>query len=173
PRGDLDFAKLGLDPAEIVLTVDSLGISFGTTDVIDNDRFARIGSSNRIARVPDRFSPFLLATAESELDRHLVPPMSRISELTIDGSARPNLIAAWTDAIAKAVRKPDAPAAPDLTSIKVNLVLNSGDSLQYRIVHESDVYLALRETPDLAYQISEAQAQTLLAPNISTTPLSD
>lgn len=170
PLGDLDLAKLGLDPAEIVLTVDSLRISFGTTDVIDNDRYVRIGPSDRIARVPDRFSPFLLATAESELDHHLVPPASQISKLTINGIERPDLIAEWTTATANTIRKPDAPASPELTSVNADLVLDNGGSIRYRIVHDSDVYLALRKTPDLAYQLSEVQAQTLLAPSNNATP---
>jgi hypothetical protein len=65
PAGELDAAKLGLDPPAATLEVDGTLLKFGTTDAIRNDRYVEAGGT--IALVPDRFSALLFATPESEL----------------------------------------------------------------------------------------------------------
>lgn len=60
-----DLAKLGLDPAQITLTLDDLVITIGDGDPIEHDRYVRIG--DELLRVPDRFSARLLEAPESEL----------------------------------------------------------------------------------------------------------
>jgi hypothetical protein len=62
---DYDLAKLGLDPAQITLTLDDLTIAIGDGDPIEHDRYVRIG--DELLRLPDRFSARLLETPESEL----------------------------------------------------------------------------------------------------------
>lgn len=62
---DYDLAKLGLDPAQITLTLDDLTIVIGDGDPIEHDRYVRI--SDELLRVPDRFSARLLEAPESEL----------------------------------------------------------------------------------------------------------
>jgi len=65
PMRDYDPAKLGLEPAQITLTLDALVITIGGEDPIEHDRYIRIGGE--LLRVPDRFSARLLETPESEL----------------------------------------------------------------------------------------------------------
>lgn len=62
---DYDLAKLGLDPAQITLTLDGLVITIGDGDPIEHDRYVCIG--DELLRVPDRFSARLLEAPESEL----------------------------------------------------------------------------------------------------------
>lgn len=64
-RGELDPAKLGLEPPQVVLTLDAVSIRFGATDAIDGDRYVDAGGDT-IALVPDRFSARLFEPAERE-----------------------------------------------------------------------------------------------------------
>jgi hypothetical protein len=65
PAGELDPAKLGLDPPVATLEVDGTLLKFGTTDAIRNDRYVEVGGT--IALVPDRFSALLFEAPEREL----------------------------------------------------------------------------------------------------------
>ncbi|HET8942637.1 MAG TPA: DUF4340 domain-containing protein [Rudaea sp.] len=62
---EYDLSRLGLDPAQITLTLDDTIIDVGNEDPIDHDRYMRVG--NKLARVPDRFSARLLESPRSEL----------------------------------------------------------------------------------------------------------
>ncbi len=57
--GELDPAKLGLEPPQASLRLDGLLLRFGTTDAIHADRYVAVGGA--IALVPDRFSALLFA----------------------------------------------------------------------------------------------------------------
>jgi hypothetical protein len=62
---DYDLRKLGLDPPQITLTLDTTVIAIGGEDSIEHDRYVHVG--NELLRVPDRFSARLLEAPESEL----------------------------------------------------------------------------------------------------------
>lgn len=53
--GDFDPAKIGLAPAQSVLTLDGQIVEFGDTAVTGAQRYVRVG--RRIALVPARYSP--------------------------------------------------------------------------------------------------------------------
>lgn len=63
--GDLDAKKLGLDPPQATLQLDTTTLRFGTTDALHGDRYVETGGS--IVLVPDRFSALLFAAPENEL----------------------------------------------------------------------------------------------------------
>jgi hypothetical protein len=65
--GELDAKKLGLDPPQATLQLDTTTLRFGTTDALHGDRYVQAGGS--IALVPDRFSALLFAAPENELAR--------------------------------------------------------------------------------------------------------
>ncbi|MCB1571896.1 MAG: hypothetical protein KDI72_12890, partial [Xanthomonadales bacterium] len=77
-----EAAKVGLAPPLMSLDLDDEHFDIGLTDALGGDRYVRTG--DRIAMVPDRFSPFLVAAPESELDRHFVPRGSNLASLRID-----------------------------------------------------------------------------------------
>lgn len=56
---ELDPAKVGLDPPQATLRLDTTTLAFGATDAIHGDRYVAIGTT--IALVPDRFSAVLFA----------------------------------------------------------------------------------------------------------------
>jgi len=51
---DLELGKVGLDPPQATLVIDTTTIMFGTTDAIRNDRYVSVEGA--IALVPDNFS---------------------------------------------------------------------------------------------------------------------
>jgi hypothetical protein len=63
--GELDPARVGLDPPQATLQLDGTLLKFGTTDAINGDRYVEAGGS--IALVPDRFSALLFAAPENGL----------------------------------------------------------------------------------------------------------
>jgi hypothetical protein len=160
PASELDASKIGLDPPQTTLEVGTTTLEIGTTDAINGDRYVRVGDT--IALVRDRFSPFLGAAPESELDRHVVPLDYRVRDVAIgDAASRLDLAPAWERATASAVRLPsdDAnDAAP--TPIAVHLVNN--DTLRMTVRRASDGYVVHRDAPALDFAIDEATAQSLL-----------
>ncbi len=60
----LSLSKLGLEPAQATLILDGTRISFGAFDSINGDRYVRIDDEDRVALVPDRFSPYLFAAPD-------------------------------------------------------------------------------------------------------------
>jgi hypothetical protein len=166
PGSAFDAKKIGLDPPLMTLELGALDIDIGMTDVLRGDRYVRIGDT--IAMAPDRFSPFLAATPESELDRHLVPRDAKLVELHIDGISHPELIAAWSDSIAARIRRIDSEARTP-APIHVELKLGNGETVSYRFGRVEQGYIALRETPALAYALSETAARTLLGDAAAAT----
>jgi hypothetical protein len=63
--GEIEAAKIGLEPPQATLTLDGVVLKFGGTDAIRGDRYVEVGDS--IALVPDRFSALLFAPPEREL----------------------------------------------------------------------------------------------------------
>lgn len=63
--GEIEPARVGLDPPLATLEVDGVTLKFGSTDAIHDDRYVEVAGS--IALVPDRFSALLFAKPESEL----------------------------------------------------------------------------------------------------------
>ncbi|HET9034404.1 MAG TPA: DUF4340 domain-containing protein [Dokdonella sp.] len=159
PLASLDAKKIGLDPALMSLELDSTHFDFGTTDTFNGDRYVRIGDS--IAMAPDRFSPFLLAAPASELDRHLVPRGSTLSGMSIDQVDRPDLVAAWSDALASRITARNDPAT-SANGVKITLKLSDGSTISYRLVRDGDTFIADRNEPALRYGLTPEQATTLL-----------
>ena len=152
-------AKIGLDPATITLELDDLRIEFGTTDALRGDRYVRDGA--RIARVPDRFSPFLMAAPESELDRHLVPRGARITALHIDGIDAAGRIAAWQEAAASRISAAAADAGATATR-RIDMQLADGSTLAWRLGQSADGWIARRASPALDYHLDARTAAALL-----------
>ncbi len=159
PLRDYDPAKLGLDPAQMTLTLDDSVIAIGGEDPIEHDRYVRVG--DELLRVPDRFSARLLATPESEIDRHLVPPDAVVADIVIGtAEARRDLAPAWRQATASGVRA--AAEAVGEKSIPISIDLIEGTQIHFALMHAGTAYIARRSDPALDYVIDEAQAQILL-----------
>jgi hypothetical protein len=158
PLRDYDAAKLGLEPAQITLTLDDLVIAIGGEDPIDHDRYVRIGQD--MLRVPDRFGARLLEAPEGELDRHPIPPVARIVSVGLRGeTARGDLAAAWQNAMAVNVR---AVEAEDRGGIPVVINLADGTSVSFSVIHSGMAYIAQREDPQVDYVFDEARMRVLL-----------
>lgn len=63
--GEIDPARVSLEPPQATLRLDDTAIAFGMTDAIHGDRYVALGDV--VALVPDRFSVHLFASPESEL----------------------------------------------------------------------------------------------------------
>ncbi len=159
-RTQFELARIGLDPPQAVLTLDGVTIAFGLTDAIRGDRY--VLSDQTVALMPDRFSAWLLAPAESELDHRLAAPLGTISEVVIDGQKRPELAAAWQQVTtSQVVAVQDAPPASG--TIAVDLGTADGQRVRYTLWRRDDGrYAALRAEPALLYPLDEIQMQHLL-----------
>ncbi|MDR2012036.1 MAG: hypothetical protein LBQ20_03120 [Rhodanobacter sp.] len=62
--GELEPAKLGLDPPLATLVIDGVVLKFGATDAIQGDRYVEVNGA--IAMVPDRFIVRLFAAPEPD-----------------------------------------------------------------------------------------------------------
>lgn len=160
PSASLDPKKIGLDPALTSLDLDGAHFDIGTTDAFNGDRYVRV--DEMIAMVPDRFSPFLVASAASELDRHLLTRGSILKGLTIDTIDRPELIDAWNSAVAERVTAREGTSASDAGAL-VELRLADDSLITYRIVRASDAIVAMRSSPPLNFTLSAEQANALLS----------
>lgn len=150
PAEGHDLAKLGLDPPLMTLELDATRIDVGTTDALRGDRYVRDGA--RIARVPDRFSPFLMAAPESELDRRLVPHGAEVMALRIDGADASVKLAIWH---AMQATKITAAAADDMTAAThvIEATLASGETIAWRLMRAGDGWIARRASPALDYHL--------------------
>lgn len=159
PLQELDAGKIGLDPSLMHLALDDRQFDIGMTDAMLGDRYVLSGKT--VAMVPDRFSPFLTAAAESELDRHLVPRGSVLASLRINDVDRPDLIETWTGALAGRISASDGTAVSDAGDI-VELLFGDGAKISYHIIRNGDVMAARRIEPPLSYTLSPGQAIGLL-----------
>ncbi len=158
-RAQFDLTRIGLDPPQAVLELDGVPITFGLTDAIRGDRYVLSGQT--VALMPDRFSAWLLAPAESELDHRLAAPLVTLTDVMIDGQSRPELAAAWQQVTTSQVIA--AQAVPATATITVELVATDGTRLGYTLWRRDDGrYAALRGEPALLYPLDEIQMQHLL-----------
>ena len=122
----------------------------------------RVGEG--VLLVPDRFSAWLFAPPESELDRRLLPPPATIRTLRLDGAERADLIPAWTVAQASRVANAAAAGEPAGTPHAIELVDDTGRSLALTLWRTGPDYLVRRRDPDLVYVFDEAAMQGMMAP---------
>ena len=156
--GRFEAARIGLSPPQALLEVGTLRLEFGITDAIRGDRYVR--TADGIALLPDRFSGWLLAPAESEIDHRLAAPLAAVTHVRIDGQAHPELAAAWNRVTTSQVVAPEAPAA---VAVAVELADAQGNRVTFRVWRRDDGrYLALRDAPALVYPLEEPQMQQLL-----------
>ncbi|MBN8741385.1 MAG: hypothetical protein BGP24_15640 [Lysobacterales bacterium 69-70] len=154
-----DPARIGLAPPQALLELGGKRLEFGVTDAIRGDRYVR--TADGIALLPDRFSGWLLAPAESEIDHRLAAPLAELAQVRVDGRDHPELAAAWNRVTTSQVVAPDGPAAA--AAIVVELADAHGSRLTFRLWRRDDGrYLALREAPALVYPLDEPQMQQLL-----------
>lgn len=159
-----DLRKLGLAPPQA--TVDYAGaaaqhLEFGATDAIRGERYVRRGDA--IWLVPDRFSAWLFAPAENELDRRVAAGLAVVG-LRLDGAERPDLMSAWqATAATRVLAAAQAPApAGELHAIELRSA--EGAVLTLTLWRGDVGYCVLRHDPDLVYVFDETAVQALLAP---------
>lgn len=162
-----DLHKIGLDPPQMSITFGAVSIDIGATDALRGDRYVRINDS--IAMVPDRFSPFIAALPETELDRHLVTRGSELRAIRVNGIERNERLADWSTAVAQKIRAPTNATDAD-AAIRIELTLSNDEHIEYHVRRASEGYIARRSEPDLDYSLSEAQMQSLLG---ETLPRAD
>lgn len=159
---ELDLVLVGLAPPQMHLQLDAIGIAVGASDALQGDRYLHIGSS--VVMVADRFSPLLLATPESELDRQLVPRGQRLQQVHLDGIERDDLRGAWADASAIGIVAVDPRAPQPTTSQRIELTFADGASREF-LLHRSGGEYRARDIPRaLDYVLATVQAEQLLAP---------
>lgn len=159
PLAELDATKVGLAPPMMSLRIDGHAFDFGMTDAFNGDRYVRSGDV--VAMVPDRFSPYLLATPESELDPHLLPTGHVPTALLIDGKDSMARSAAWSAARAKAINLRSVASTPADT-ISVEIHLDDGTTIHYRLSRADGSVIAHREHPALDYTLDAKQAEALI-----------
>ena len=159
PR-DFDLARIGLSPPLMTLELDALTLEIGLTDALRGDRYVRVG--DEIAMVPDRFSPFLMATPESELDRHLLPRDAGVIDLRIDGVASAQRAGAWRDAMALKVDPVDPAARLRGEPVRVVVTLDDQQRIAWELRRVADGYVARRELPALDYVLDASQFDALI-----------
>ncbi|MEO8673318.1 MAG: DUF4340 domain-containing protein [Tahibacter sp.] len=158
---EFDPAKLGLSPPQALLSFGDVRIEFGGTDAINGDRYVRL--HDEIALVPDRFSAWLMAPAESELDHHLVPIGGQVRQLRVDGIEHADLIPAWVRAeTGQVVAAKSTSGEPGDASHRIELDLADGETLRYSLRRDGADYVAVRAQPALAYGLEEKQVRGLL-----------
>ncbi len=155
----LDAKKVGLDPPLMSLDLDGEHFDIGTTDAFNGDRYVRTGDT--IAMVPDRFSPFLVAAPASEIDRHLLPRGSVVTSLKINHVDRPDLIGAWSSALAARITV-RTEASSNAHDELIELQLGNGALITYQIARNADSIVARRVDPALNYALSPEQVTVLL-----------
>jgi hypothetical protein len=158
---EFEAKKLGLDPPQAVLEMGAVRLEFGVTDTINDDRYVRY--KDEVVLVPDRFSAWLFAPAENELDRHFLSPVAPLRDVVFDGLSRPDLLTAWTQLEAKRIVKTSDATAPGGEMHLIELVENDGARRAWTIWHVGADYFAKRGEPELVYVFDEASAQQLLA----------
>jgi hypothetical protein len=162
----LDARKIGLDPPQATLTIEGaapMQLQFGRTEAINGDRYVRV--RGEILLVPDRFSGWLFAPSESELDRHVIPPAAVLREVRVDGETRADLVGAWAQALATRVVAAAHVPAPAGTQRRIELVLaDSAEPMRLTLWRSEGGYLLQRESPALVYMLDEAAMQQLLPP---------
>ena len=161
PAAAYDAAKIGLDPPVMELELDDVRIDIGDTDALRGDRYVRDGE--HIARVADRFSPFLMATPESELERRTVPRDVAIVHLRVDGAeVAAAKIAAWQ---AMPVAKITAIDAADIRTAQhvVEVELADGTRIAWQLGHAADGWIARRTSPPLDYHLDARAVERFLA----------
>lgn len=167
PLDEFDAGKIGLDPPMMTLELDDQHFEIGMTDALRGDRYVRSGDV--VAMLPDRFSPFLTATAESELDRHLVPRGSVLERVSIDGVEANGLVDEWSAVVAKRIRSADA-APPSPSATRVELGLADGSVLTYQVNRSKGTPVALRTEPALAFELDPAELPKLLGDVVGPLP---
>lgn len=158
---EFDPHRLGLEPPQATLALDALSITFGTTDAINGDRYVRVHDA--INLVPDRFSAWLYATPESEVDRRPVPRNLKVLGVSLHGAAeRADLVAAWQNATALEIGSADGTSAPPGTDTPVALRLDNETTLHFALGKRGDRYAATRADLPLVYWFDPAAATALL-----------
>ncbi|MBL8300484.1 MAG: hypothetical protein JNN30_19270 [Rhodanobacteraceae bacterium] len=166
-RDRFDPARIGLSPPQALLELDALRLEFGTTEAIHGDRYVR--TADDIALMPDRFSSWLLAPAESEVDHRLAEPLQKLAQVLVAGVARPELATAWERVTTSQVIAAEAIQGAGSAAIAVELVDVAGKRIGYTIRRRDDGrYLAIRSEPALAYPLEEHQMQLLLPASTDT-----
>lgn len=161
-RDRFDATRIGLAPPQAVLELGDRRLEFGITDAINGDRYVR--TEDTVALMPDRFSGWLLAPAESEIDHRLAAPLQTLTQVRIDGIDHPELATAWSRVTTSQVIAAEKTAMAG-ASISVQLVDPDGQRVDYTLRRRDDGrYLALRAEPALAYPLEEIQMQQLLPP---------
>ncbi len=163
---DLDARKLGLDPPQAILDfqgTSALQLQFGLTEAINGDRYVRVGGD--VLLVPDRFSGWLFAPPESELDRHLLGPAASLREVRIDGATRADLVSAWASAQASRIVATAQVAAPAGAQRQIELIVSDQPKpLRFQLSRSESGYLLQRDAPALVYVFDETAMQQLLPP---------
>lgn len=161
---DLDLRKLGLAPPQA--TVDYAGaavqhLEFGATDAIRGERYVRRG--DEVWLLPDRFSAWLFAPAENELDRRVAADFPAVG-LRLDGAERADLLPAWQATAASRVLAAAEAPAPTGELHHVEMRAADGAVRAMTLWRGEGGYCVLRHDPDLVYVYDEIAAQALLAP---------
>lgn len=164
---ELDAGKIGLDPPLMSLELDDQRFDVGMTDALRGDRYVRSGDV--VAMLPDRFSPFLASTPESELDRHLVPRGSTLERVSIDGVDMDALVDEWSVAVAKRIRRVDG-ASPPSGAMQVELGLTDGSVLIYQVDRGNGNAVAWRTEPALAFELDPAALPGLFGDDVGASP---
>ena len=157
---DFDLARIGLSPPLMTLRLGALTLEVGMTDALRGDRYVRVG--DQIAMVPDRFSPFLMATPESELDRHLLPRDVGVLELHIDGKAAAQRVDAWRSAVALKINPVDRGATERGEPMRVVVTLDNDETISWEIRRGADGDVARRGSPALDYVLDASLVDALI-----------
>ena len=180
PASSLDPAALGLDPPQATVTLDAMEIRIGTTEALENKRYAQVGDT--VYLIDDRYQHLINADWSNFVSRKLLPADAAITQLqlpamsltrTADGQwrvtpERPDtsadairqLIDTWQRSSALYVRR----YASTLADESISVTTGAGNAtITFKISSHTPDFILARPDLGIQYHLSSDQEASLLS----------
>ncbi|MGB5306199.1 MAG: DUF4340 domain-containing protein [Gammaproteobacteria bacterium] len=184
--GSLDLAALGLDPPLATITLGATEIRIGTTESLENKRYAQVG--NTVYLIDDRYQHLINADWSNFVSRKLLPANAEITRLqlpditltrtaddqwqvdpeTADTSADAiqQLIDTWERASALYVRRHANTGADE--TIRITTGANA-EPVTFTISARTPDLILARTDLGIEYHLTDDQGPALLSLNYAET----
>ena len=185
PAGELDLARLGLQPAASSVTLNAVRVEFGATEPLEGLRYVRVGE--QVHLTPDIYQHLIDAEPGQFVRRRLLPAQAAISGLTLptvslrkangDWVVEPHqelsadriqqLLDNWQQAAALSVKS----SAADQAGERIEVILDDpAQPLVFRITSREPDLLLLRPDLGIEYNMGGRSTELLALPPAPTEP---
>jgi len=93
PAGSLDLGKLGLEPPQATVTMDSVKLLIGVTEALDNKRYVLTGG--RVALINDQYQHLVNADWPNFVSRKLLAGSKPVTRLELPGLSLASTDGKW------------------------------------------------------------------------------